>query len=79
MPVDTGSGTFSGLAKTRAARTRRNKTGAAKRAVENELRRLDQSVKLAERVRPLQDRVLARPATGLDADKEFYDSLCGDP
>ncbi len=79
MPLNTGNKTFGGLAKTRAARTRRNKTATANCAVENELRRLDQTVKLAERVRPPQDRVLARPATGLDADKEFYDSLCGDP
>lgn len=79
MPLNTGNKTFGGLTKTRAARTRRNKTEAAKRAVENELRRLDQSVKLAEPVRPLQDRVPARPATGRNADKEFYDSLCGDP
>ena len=79
MPLNSGNGTYGGLAKTRAARTRRNKTAAAKRAVENELRRLDQSVKLAERLRPIQDRILAHPATGLEADKEFYDSLCGDP
>jgi antitoxin VapB len=49
-----------------------------KRALENELRRLDQAVPLRERLRPIQDRVLGRPATGLVADKEFYDSLSGD-
>jgi len=35
-------------------------------------------VPLWERVRPIQDRVLARPATGLEADKAFYDDLSGE-
>jgi hypothetical protein len=33
---------------------------------------------LRERLRPLQDRVAARPATGLEADKAFFDELSGD-
>jgi antitoxin VapB len=32
---------------------------------------------LRERLRPLQKRVLRRPATGLEADKAFYDDLSG--
>jgi len=46
---------------------------------EAELHRLDAAVPLRERLRPLQDRVLSRPATGLEADKAFYDELSGDP
>jgi len=44
-------------------------------ALENELRRLDEARPLRERLRRLQERVLARPATGLEADKAFYDEL----
>ena len=47
-------------------------------ALENELHRLDEAVPLRERFRPLQDRVLSRPAAGLEADKAFYDELSGD-
>jgi antitoxin VapB len=46
-------------------------------ALENELRRIEVAQPLRERLRPLQDRVLARPATGLEADKDFYDDLSG--
>jgi len=46
-------------------------------ALENELRRLDEAVPLRNRLRPLQQRVLSRPATGLEADKAFYDELSG--
>jgi antitoxin VapB len=78
MPLNIRSEEVNRLAETLAARTQRNKTEAVKRALENELRRLDQAVPLRERLRPIQDRVLGRPATGLVADKEFYDSLSGD-
>jgi antitoxin VapB len=53
-------------------------TEAVRMAVENELRREDEAVPLRERLRPLQDRIAARPATGLEADKAFYDELSGD-
>ena len=42
-------------------------------AIENELKR----VPLAERIRQIQERVAARPGTGLKADRAFYDELCG--
>ncbi|WP_159719077.1 type II toxin-antitoxin system VapB family antitoxin [Geminicoccus flavidas] len=66
------------LAEKLAARKGINKTEAVKLALENELRRLDQAVPLRERLRPIQERVMARPATGLMADKKFYDELSGD-
>lgn len=66
------------LAEKLATRTKANKTEAVKRALENELRRLDAAVPLRERLRPLQDRIMTRPCTGLEADKAFYDALSGD-
>jgi antitoxin VapB len=53
-------------------------TEAVRLAVENELRREEEAVPLRERLRPLQHRIAARPATGLEADKAFYDELSGD-
>ena len=77
MPLNIRSEAVNRLAETLAARTHVNKTDAVRQALENELRRLDQALPLRERLRPLQDRVMARPATGLDADKAFYDALGG--
>ena len=65
-------------AETPAARTHRNRTDPVKLALEHELPRLDQALPLRLRPRPIQDRVLARPATGLEADKAFYDELSGE-
>ena len=78
MPLNIRSEEVNRLAETLAARKHVNKTDAVKQALENELRRLDQALPLRERLRPLQDRVMARPATGLEADKAFYDELSGE-
>lgn len=48
-------------------------TEAVKTAVRAELGRGKPS--LADQMKALQDEVLSRPATGLKADKAFYDSL----
>ncbi|MGO4127545.1 type II toxin-antitoxin system VapB family antitoxin [Inquilinus sp. YAF38] len=53
-------------------------TEAVKLAVRNELRREDEAVPLQERIAKLRDEVLSRPATGLVADKRFFDELSGD-
>lgn len=66
------------LAEKLAVRARLTKSDAVRMALENELRRLDEAVPLRDRLRPLQDRILARPATGLEADKTFYDELSGE-
>jgi len=58
-----------------AARKHMTKTDAVRSALENELHRLDQVVPFRQRLRPLQDRILSRPATGLEADKDFFDEL----
>lgn len=78
MPLNIRSEAVNKLAERLAARKRINKTEAVRMALENELRRLDHEEPLRERLRPLQDRVLSRPPTGLEADKAFYDELSGE-
>ena len=78
MPLNIRSEAVNRLAETLAARKHLTNTAAVKQALEDELCRLDQALPLRERLRPLQDRVLARPATGLEANKAFYDDLSGD-
>jgi antitoxin VapB len=53
-------------------------TEAVRQAVGAELQREEQKTPLRERIRALQDEVLSRPATGLKADKAFYDWLSGE-
>ena len=66
------------LAAKLAALKHLTKTDAVKLALENELRRCEEEKPLAERLKPLQDRVASWPETGLEADKAFYDDLSGD-
>jgi antitoxin VapB len=75
MPLNIRNEAVNRLAEKLAARKRLNKTAAVKLALENELRRIEEAKPLRERLRSLQDRVLARPATGLEADKAFYDEI----
>ena len=77
MPLNIRNEVVNELAERLAARRQMNKTDAVRIALENELRRLDEAVPLRDRLRPLQQRVLSRPATGLEADKAFYDELSG--
>jgi antitoxin VapB len=77
MPLNIRNEIVNQLAERLAARIQVNKTDAVRMALENELRRLDEAVPLRDRLRPIQQRVLSRPATGLEADKEFYDELSG--
>jgi antitoxin VapB len=78
MPLNIRSEDVNRLAETLAARMHMTKTDAVKTALEHELRRLDEALPLRERLRPLQDRIMGRPATGLQADKAFYDQLSGE-
>jgi antitoxin VapB len=66
------------LAAKLAAIRKSSKTDAVRHALENELARIESAKALAERLRPLHDRIAGRPATGLEADKAFYDDLSGD-
>ena len=79
MPLNVRSEAVNQLAERLAARMHVNKTDAVRTALENELHRLDAAVPLRDRLRPLQQRVLSRPPTGLEADKAFYDELSGEP
>lgn len=79
MPLNIRSEEVNTLAEQLASRKHINKTEAVKLALENELRRLDETVPLLERLRPIQERIKARPATGLSADKAFYDELSDTP
>ena len=67
------------LAAKLAAIRKSSKTDAVRQALENELARIESGKPLAERLRPLQDRIASRPSTGLEADKVFYDDLSGEP
>ena len=78
MALNIRSEAVNRLARKVAERKHISKTDAVRVALENELRRLDEALPLKERLRPLQERVLRRPATGLRADKAFYDSLSGE-
>ena len=77
MSLNIRSEAVNHLAEALAARTGTNKTDAVARALRNELQRLDDATPLRERLRPIQARVMSRPATGLDADKAFYDDPRG--
>jgi len=54
-------------------------TAAAKRALDNELRRLNPGGKPGDRPEPVPGPGSASSPSRSDADKEFYDSLGGDP
>jgi antitoxin VapB len=79
MPLNIRDEEVNRLAGELARRTNRTKTDAVRQVLRAELERLDRSVPLRERVRPLQERILSRPRTGLAADKAFFDELNGEP
>jgi antitoxin VapB len=54
------------------------KTEAVLTALENELARIEGEKSLAERLKPLQERIAKWPATGLKADEAFFDDLSGE-
>tara|TARA_R110002110_G_scaffold239506_5_gene455469 strand:- start:5163 stop:5402 length:240 start_codon:yes stop_codon:yes gene_type:complete len=78
MPLNIRSEDVNRLAEKLAIIKRTTKTDAVRIALENELHRTAEAVPLRERLRSLQRRVMSHPATGLEADKAFYDELSGD-
>jgi antitoxin VapB len=52
------------LAEALTARRHVDKVAAVKLALENELRRGYEALALRERMRPIQERIMARPPTG---------------
>lgn len=77
MPLNIRNEDVNQLAEKLAKVKQTTKTEAVRLALEAELRRASEAVPLRERLRPLQKRVMSRPATGLEADKAFYDDLSG--
>ena len=75
MPLNIRSEEVNRLAETLASRAGVSKTEAVRIALTNELARQKPRVPLAERLKPLLDKMDAVPRTGLEADKAFYDSL----
>nr|WP_294528335.1 type II toxin-antitoxin system VapB family antitoxin [uncultured Rhodopila sp.] len=55
-----------------------NTTEALAQALRNELQRVAEATPLRARLRPIQDRVMSRPATGQQAGEAFFDELSGD-
>ena len=78
MPLNIRNEEVNRLAEQLAAIKHVTKTDAVRLALKGELRRTMEAVPLAERVKILQDRILAYPPTGEEADKAFYDTLSGD-
>jgi antitoxin VapB len=66
------------LAAKLAAIRHSTKTDAVLSALENELARIEGEKSLAERLKPLQERIAKWPLTGLKADKAFFDDLSGE-
>ncbi|MBN9017340.1 MAG: type II toxin-antitoxin system VapB family antitoxin [Rhizobiales bacterium] len=75
MPLNIRDEEVNRLATKLAAQRGVTKTDAVKLALENELRKSDNSRPLRDRIKAIQDEILSYPATGLEADKAFYDSL----
>ena len=48
------------------------------KTLENELPPIEREKSLAERIKPIQERVAAVPLTGLQADKDSCGDLSGD-
>ncbi len=75
MPLNIRSEDVNQLADKLAEATGVSKTEAVRTALTNEIERQQRSESLADRLKPLLDRMDALPSSGLKADKAFYDSL----
>ena len=78
MPLNIRNEEVNRLAEQLAAIKHVSKTDAVMLALKEELRRSVEAVPLMEQIRILQDRILAYPPTGKEADKALFDSLSGD-
>lgn len=78
MPLNIRSETVNELAHKLATRRHVSKTEAVRMALENELRREDESTPLWQRIRSLRDTIARYPDSGQEADKAFFDDLSGD-
>jgi len=78
MPLNIRNERVNQLAKELAAKKHVNKTEAVLLALEGELRRHDEKLPLAARLKPLQRRIAALPDNQVVLDKAFFDELSGD-
>jgi antitoxin VapB len=78
MPLNIRNEEVNRLAEQLAKIRHVTKTDAVMIALKGELQRTMEAIPLAERVKAIQDRVLAYPPTGDEADKAFFDALSGD-
>ena len=79
MPLHIRGDEVNRLAEKRASAGRVSKTEAVRIALTNELARREGSpTEFLEKIKPLQDALAAYPATGLKADKAFYDGVYED-
>ena len=78
MPLNIRNERVNQLAEELAAKKHVNKTEAVLLALEGELRRHDEKLPLAARLKPLQRRIAAPPDNEVVLDKAFFDELSGD-
>ncbi|WP_086999093.1 type II toxin-antitoxin system VapB family antitoxin [Rhizobium sullae] len=78
MPLNIRSETVNQLAEQLAAKKRINKTEAVRLALENELRRTDETLPFRERLRPLQEKIASYRDSDVVLDKKFFDDLSGE-
>jgi antitoxin VapB len=78
MPLHIRDEITTQLVRSLAQRRRIGLTEAVKIAVQNELRREEESVPLRDRIAAIRRRIVGRPLTGEQADKAFFDELSGD-
>lgn len=77
MPLNIRNERVNQLAEELAAKKHVNKTEAVLLALEGELRRHDEKLPLAARLKPLQRRIAALPDNEVVLDKAFFDELSG--
>ena len=78
MPLNIRSWNVDGSAERLPVKTSSAKTEAARHAFEGENHRLDERLSFRERLRQIQRKIQSWPATGLDANKAFFDDLSGE-
>ncbi|MEO6716215.1 MAG: type II toxin-antitoxin system VapB family antitoxin [Novosphingobium sp.] len=78
MPFHVRDAETDTLVRQLAARQHIGLTDAIKTAVQNELKRLDETVPLEERIVVLSREIMARAVPTEQTDKEFFDELSGD-
>jgi antitoxin VapB len=77
MPLNIRNERVNQLAEELATKMHVNKTEAVLLALQGELRRHDEKLPLAARLKPLQAQIAALPDNDVVLDKAFFDELSG--